>query len=62
VDITRQEPWLVVARAHVCQIDLLRRDSIVGLLGVIASALVAAIGSGTPCLAWCWIVSIGLLV
>ena len=59
VEITRQSPgWWSLA--HTLQIVFFVA-SIVGLLGIIASALVAVIGSGAlP--AWCWIVSMGLFL
>ncbi|WP_432791553.1 GTPase [Brevibacterium sp. K11IcPPYGO002] len=59
VEITRQSPgWWSLA--HTLQI-IFFVASLIGLLGIIVSALVAAIGSGAlP--AWCWIVSCGLFV
>nr|WP_216629716.1 GTPase [Brevibacterium renqingii] len=59
VDIKRQVPgWWSLA--NVFQM-IFFAATIIGVIGVIASALVAAIGSGTLPV-WCWIVSIGLLV
>jgi GTP-binding protein EngB required for normal cell division len=59
VDITRQNPgWWSLANA--LQI-IFFVATIVGVIGVIVSALVAALGSGSlP--TWCWILSIGILV
>lgn len=59
VDIKRHTPgWWSLA--NVAQIVFFIA-TILGALGIIVSALVAAIGSGTlP--GWCWAVSIGLLV
>src|SRR5699024_2974521 len=59
VDITRQNPaWWSLANA--AQIVFFVA-TIIGVIGIIASALIAAIGSGAlP--AWCWIVSIGVFV
>src|SRR5699024_3094746 len=59
VDITRQSPgWWSLANA--AQIVFFVATNI-GVIGIIASALIAAIGSAAlP--AWCWIVSIGLFV
>lgn len=59
VDITRQSPgWWSVANA--LQI-IFFAATIIGVIGLIVSALVAAVGSGSlP--TWCWILSAGVLV